>query len=154
MVHQVAAGVAGLAFLVVDREGLRRRRDLRGRAGQPEEIIRERRRELGDDGWRIALGIDGHEQRLDLCGQRRLGRLEAVVSLHHVLDVERANVGAIGIAEVDHPVLAVEILPPDRVAVAVDQLERAADRGAGERRLSGRSAARGNEQQDGQGEGA
>src|SRR5690606_33770820 len=45
----------------------------------------------------------------------------------HVLELGRANVRTIGIAEIDEHVLAPEFLVRHRSALAVDELERASD---------------------------
>ena len=137
MVHQVAAALAHFTLGVVHGEGLGRLVHLFGGSGEADQVVREGAGEFAHHFGRVALGIDGDEDRLHLRRQLRVLLLEAGIALHHPLHVEGADVGAIGIAEVDDPVLAVEIAPADGIAAAVDQLERTADRCAGKRRLGG-----------------
>ena len=50
--------------------------------------------------------------------------LEPGEALHQALHVGRADVGTIGVAEIDDPVLAVEIAPADGLAAAVAAVGR------------------------------
>ena len=73
---------------------------------------------------RIALGIDGHEQRLDVLG----GRPDLVERLDDRAERGRALVGAIGIAEIDQQPLAGKPVRGDGLAVGVGKHQRAVER--------------------------
>ena len=87
------------------------------------------------DGWRIALMVDRNEKRLDLRAELRLVSLEQFEACHRTLDIGRAEIGAIGIAEIDDPVLAIKIAPAGQLARLAGQFEFTANGGAGQRRL-------------------
>ena len=76
---------------------------------------------------RIARGIDADQDRLHLGGTLRRGLLELGEGLHDPLQIDRADVGAIGIAEIDDPILALIIVPARRLAVLIGQGEGRAD---------------------------
>jgi hypothetical protein len=125
MVHQVGRAVLAGHLLEVDAVGARRRRDLFGRPGQADEA----RAEIADVSLeqlgRVALGIDGDEDQVDLL--RRVGP-ELVDRRLHQQQRGRADVGAEGVAEIDQGRLALELLARERLAVLIDQREGPADR--------------------------
>jgi hypothetical protein len=77
--------------------------------------------------WRITLRIDADQHRLHPGGQSRLVLLELCKTLHDPLQVDRAYVRAIGIAEIDDPVLAFEVVPFGRLTILIGQGEGRAD---------------------------
>ena len=69
--------------------------------------------EIGDivakHGRRVARRIDADEDRLDPRGAGRIARLELAQARADHLQVDRADVGAEGEAEIDEPIFAGEI---------------------------------------------
>ena len=86
---------------------------------------------------RVALRIDADEDRRHPRRPRRIALLEPAQRLADDGEVGRADVGAMGEAEIHDPVSAGEIAIGHRPAVLIGQGERAADRRALERRLLG-----------------
>ena len=84
--------------------------------------------------------------------RRGIVLLEPAQAEADLLQVDRADVGAEGVAEIDQPVLSGEIAVADPAPVLVGQAERAAHRGAFERRRTRVAAAAGEEQRDQQAE--
>jgi hypothetical protein len=73
---------------------------------------------------RVAFGIDGDEQRLHLIGCGT----ELVHGETDGLQVGRADIRAVGEAEINQHQLAVEVTCAASLAGLIDKLERAADR--------------------------
>ena len=91
--------------------------------------------ELGKHFGCIARGIYADEQRLDLRAQLGIGLLERLETGHCALGIDRTDVGAIGIAEIERAVLGVEIAPADILAGLTREREFLADGGTCKRGL-------------------
>jgi hypothetical protein len=92
---------------------------------------------------RVAPGIDGDEDRNDLVRPGLVLRLEGLEALADRGEIGRADVRAMGEAEIHDPVLAGEIAVADLAAILVGERERPADRGpaSGGSPLAGEQAA-------------
>lgn len=123
MVHQISALGIGFHLRIIGKIVCGRLLDRFGRTGQADEVIREIGDEFANDFRRVAIGIDGDEDRLHIGCEVRVLFGKSVVALNHALHVEWANVRAIGIAEIDHLVLAQKIRVCHRIAFAVDEVE-------------------------------
>lgn len=108
MTHRVAAGCRGLLDLFVeDVKAVGGAVDLVGRSGQAHDPGLEPRHEIREDRRRVALGIDGDEERLNL---RRI-HAQPVHDGGDLGQRRRADIGAIGEAEEDqHPAACVILL--------------------------------------------
>ena len=84
-----------------------------------------------EHGGRVAGRIDADQHRLHLGGQLGTGFFKLGKALHDALQVDRADVRAIGIAEIDEAILALEVIPAYRFSVLIGKGERAADARAG-----------------------
>ncbi len=117
VIHGVAARRLARYFFVIDLEVFRRQSDLRGRAGKRQES----RVEMSDVGLedfrRVTLGVDGNEQKLHIAGFLA----QIVHGLRHYLHRCRADVGALGIAEVHHHHLAGKVSQGSRLAIEIGQ---------------------------------
>ena len=124
MIHGVAAAFERL-LLVIDAIGARRRRDGLRIPRQSDEA-RPERFQIGFQNFRrIALRIDGDEDRHHAAG---LGP-ELVEGVGHHRQGRRADVGTIAVAEINQHEPAAEIGGTARFPVLVDQGKRPADQG-------------------------
>ena len=110
---------------------------------------------------RVARRIDGDEDRLHLGAPFRVALLEAAQPGADRLEVDRADVGAEGEAEIDQTVLAGELGVTDPAPLVAGQRERPAHRRALERprarlaaaapssKAAGQQGDRGGDAQDG-----
>ena len=89
--------------------------------------------------WRIPLRVNGDKYRLHLDRTRRRLFLEQPQALRNPLKIKRANVRAKAIAEIDEPILALEICQTARLSVLIRKRERSADSCTMQVRLTCRS---------------
>ena len=89
-------------------------------AGKSHCLVREGRSIFADLGWGVARRIDSDEDRHQTI--RKFGMFfdKQIMAAHHFAHIERADIGAPGIAEIDHLPLAREILRPDRLSGRID----------------------------------
>ncbi len=111
--------------------------DLVGRAGEADDARVEVAQIVAQHRRRVARGIGGDEQGLDTRRSLGVALLEPAQRGADQLQVDRADVGAIGVAEIDDPVPAGEFLAAHPPPFVAGQRERPAHRGAGERRRAG-----------------
>lgn len=109
MVDQIGIGRASGTLLEIDAIGFGYLGNGSGRSGQANEARVKRLGECIECSRRIPFRIDSNEKRLNLCGKRRILLFQRFQAKHQLLDVNRANIRAKGIAKIDEPVLAPEI---------------------------------------------
>jgi hypothetical protein len=135
VVHGVVAAFQR-DLLGIDAKCLEGGVDRGGIAGQAAQVRVEIRQIVLEHRGRVALRIDGNEQRADAAG---VGP-QRVQHLRHVEQRRRANVRAMGEAEEHQERAALHVLIADRLAVLVEEMKRAADGGErrpGRRRVAG-----------------
>lgn len=133
MFHQIIAAFRRFALGIEHAEGICCCLDLFRGAGQANQARVKIGNEFRDCRLGIAFWIDRDEDRLDLRAQFGFRLFELAQTLGHALDIGRADIRAISKAEIDDPVLAVEIGPAHGFAVCTGQFERPADGGAVQR---------------------
>ena len=128
VVHEIELALI-LVRLEVGSVGLARCLDLLVRAGQADHLLVHVLGEIADHLGRVALGVDGDEDRrhavAPVCQQ--------IDGVGVARGVEGADVGAEGVAEVDQRGFRDHILVSDRLALGIDQFEGAADLGCAAR---------------------
>lgn len=144
VVHQIF-GVAFLfALLAIHQELLCNLLHVLLASGQADKARMKGVGILCERVWRVALGINGDEKRLHLFGQFGMLLFEQVKPLHQFLQVDGADIRAIGVAEIDRPVIARQRVAVKGLAIFVRQGEMATDPGTGKWRavlfLSARAA--------------
>src|SRR3546814_4925728 len=102
MIDEIGGGLRVADLGVEDPVRLRDRRDVLRRAGQPDQAGMEVRDVIRQEVDRVAGGIHGYEERLyGLCPVAQL-----VERVGHGGGFGRADVGTVGVAEVDQQELA------------------------------------------------
>ncbi len=135
MRHQIRIGLGSFALLIARRIGFGDGGDLIVAARQADQARAEAGDERLEHIGRVARRIDRDEDRLDPRGGSGVGLSERGKAAHQFLKVNRADVGAISVAEIDDGIFAGEVALGIACTVLVDQREGSADRRAGKRRF-------------------
>ena len=120
----IAVALVEIDALVIDPVGVGGVRDRLGAAGQSDQARMKHRHIVRKMLPRVAFGIEGDEQRLHVAG----AGAQFVHRQTDGLQVGRANVGAIGEAEIHQHQVTAKVALAAQFPGLVGELERAADR--------------------------
>lgn len=126
MIDKIGPLVIGLLPHERDAKLLRDGINLSDAAGQAHHTGVEVADELLEHRGRIPRRIDRNEKRHNLSGARLVRLFELAHCRTHELGVDRADIGAEGIAEIDQPILPFKRLVGDGFTVLVDERKCAA----------------------------
>src|SRR5260221_2606078 len=111
-------------LLVIDAILFGQRRDLRRRAGQPDNAGLKRACELLQDSGCIALRVQRDEERLYLLASRS----ELIERFSDRVECRRTRIGAMLLAEIEQHPLAAEVGIGNDATVLIGKLERPSQR--------------------------